>query len=153
MLLQSALKGMETYREALRSGSASNPSLISENTHKLASYIACAEDNLAELEYELEVKESESFNNHISNGKSVNAAKESVRREFTKERAMIVKVTRLVSSGWRLVSESQSRVKHLIAEANNQIYKHRKWCFLNFYGGSRKIRTFNRSVKSRELYR
>jgi len=122
MLLSTALKGMTRHREALLEvGGASNPSLISENTHRLAQYIAVAEEKLADLEEELEIKESDSFNQHIKEGKSVNAAKESVRREFTRERAQIIKVTRLVSSGWKLVSESQSRVKHLIAEANSQI--------------------------------
>lgn len=122
MLLSTALKGMTRHREVLlEAGGASNPSLISENTHRLAQYIAVAEERLADLEEELEIKESDSFNQHLKEGKSVNAAKESVRREFTKERAQIIKVTRLVSSGWKLVSESQSRVKHLIAEANSQI--------------------------------
>lgn len=122
MKLESALKGMSAQREVLRDkGSTSNPSLISEHTHRLAQYIAIAEEKLAELEHDLEIDESGSFHEHIKTGKSVNAAKESIRREFTKDRAMIAKTTRLVASGWRLVSESQSRVKHLIAEANNQI--------------------------------
>lgn len=122
MNLSTALKGMSTHREVLlEEGSTSNPSLISEETHRLAQYIALAEEQLATLEHDIEIKESASFHEHIKRGKSVNAAKESIRREFTEDRAMIIKVTRLVSSGWRLVSESQSRVKHLIAEANNQI--------------------------------
>lgn len=122
MLLSTSLKGMTTHREALlKPEGASNPSFISEHCHRLAQYIAATEDNLAELEAELEISEAKSFEEHLSGGKSVNASKESVRREFTKERAQIVKLTRLVSSGWKLVSESQSRVKHLIAEANNQI--------------------------------
>lgn len=121
MLLSTALKGMARHREALLElGGASNPSAISEHTHRLAQYIAVAEESLAELEEDLEIRESESFNNHIKEGKSVNAAKESIRRELTKERAQIIKITRLVSSGWKLVSESQSRVKHLLAEANSQ---------------------------------
>ena len=122
MLLSTALKGMARHREALLEiGSASDPSGISDHTHRLAQYIAVAEECLAGLESDLEIKESESFNRHISEGKSPNAAKESVRREFAKERAQIIKTSRLVSSGWRLATEAQSRVKHLIAEANNQI--------------------------------
>lgn len=122
MLLSTALKGMETHREALlEKGSASNPSFISEHTHRLSQYVAIVESELADLEYDLELKESESFHEHIKNGKSVNASKESIRREFTKERATINKYSRLVGSAWKLVSECQSRVKHLIAEATNQI--------------------------------
>lgn len=122
MNISTALKGMSTHREVLLDkGSTSNPSLISEHTHRFAQYIAVAEERLADLEHDLEINESKSFHEHIKDGKSVNAAKESIRREFTQDRAMIIKISRLVSSGWRLVSESQSRVKHLIAEANNQI--------------------------------
>ncbi len=122
MLLSTALKGMARHREALLElGSASNPTVISENAHRLSQYIAAAEETLADLEADLELSESKSFNDHVASGKSANAAKELIRREFTKERASIIKATRLVSSGWRLVSECQSRVKHLIAEAQNQI--------------------------------
>lgn len=122
MLLPAALQSMSNHRLALLDiGSISDPSYISGHTYQLAQYIAAAEGELAELEAQLEINESESFRQHIKLGKSVNAAKESIRREFTKERADIIRATRLVSSGWRLVNSSQSRVKHLIAEANNQI--------------------------------
>lgn len=122
MNLSDALQGMSEHRSALSDMSqASNPSYISEHTHKLAQYISSAEEILSELESQLEIKESESFKQHIADGKSVNAAKESIRREFIAERAEIMKTTRLISSGWKLVGASQSRVKHLIAEANNQI--------------------------------
>lgn len=120
-MLQQALEGIKKHREALREGSASNPSYISEQTYLLAQYIAMAEDVLSDLESDLSKREAVSFDNHIAGGKSANAAKESLKREFVDDRAKIVKVTRLVSSGWKLVSENQSRVKHLIAEANNQI--------------------------------
>ena len=122
MLLSAALQSMSWHRsKLLEPESTNNPSYISEHTHRLAQYIASAEESLADLEAQLEVLESDSFRQHIKLGKSANAAKESVRREFTKERADIIRATRLVSSGWKLVNSSQSRVKHLIAEANNQI--------------------------------
>ncbi len=121
MLLSSALKGMSRHREALREvGSACTPTYISEHRHRLAQYIAVVEDELADLEHDLEVKETASFHQHRKT-KSVNASKESIRREFTKDRADIARMTRLVSSGWKVVSESQSRVKDLLAEAANQI--------------------------------
>lgn len=121
MLLESALKAMAKHREVLlEQGSTSNPSLISEHTYRLAQYIGVAEERLADLESELEIKESRSFHEHVKQGKSVNAAKEAVRREFTEDRAKIAKVSRLVASALKIVSASQSRVKHLIAEANNQ---------------------------------
>jgi predicted secreted protein len=122
MLLATALKGISKHREALLElGSASSPSQISEHTHRLTLYLDAAGESLADLEAELEIKETASFHEHVKKGKSVNASKESVRREFTQERATIIRTSRLITSGFRLVSECQSRVKHLIAEANNQI--------------------------------
>ena len=122
MLLATALKGMSTHREALLDvASSSNPTYISEHCHRLTQYISISEEYLADLAAELETNEANSFHQHIADGKSPNAAKELIRREFTKERAQIIKLTRLNSSGWKLVGECQSRVKHLIAEATNQI--------------------------------
>lgn len=122
MQIASALKGASRHKEALlEPGSASNPTYISEHAHRLSQYIGVIDDYLADLESELEIKESESFHKHMASGKSANASKEIIRREFTKDRAEIIKLTRITASGWKLVSESQSRVKHLIAEATNQI--------------------------------
>jgi len=113
---------MSEHREALLEiSSVSNPTYISEHAHRLAQYISVAEEKLADLESELSINEDNLFKQYIKSGKSINASKESVKHELTKERSEVVKVTRLVSSGWKLVSEAQSRVKHLIAEANNQI--------------------------------
>lgn len=122
MLLATALRGMSEHKEALLAkGTASNPTYISEHAHRLAQYISVAEEKLADLEYELENNSAKLFDEHISSGKSVNASKEAVKHELTKERSEVARVSRLVSSSWKLVGEAQSRVKHLIAEANNQI--------------------------------
>lgn len=122
MDLTSAVKGMKTEKEALLEiGSASDPSGISTHTHQLSQYLGVLDDNLAEMEADLEIKESASFHAHRKAGKSPNAAKEIIRREFTKERADIIRIGRLAASGWKIVSEGQSRVKHLLAEAANQI--------------------------------
>lgn len=122
MLIKTALSGMSKYKEALLDNSnVSNPSLISEYTHRLTAYISAAEDYATDLEYDLSIKEAESFNKYIAEGKSANASKELVKRELVKDKATIERINRLVASGWRIVSESQSRMKHLIAEANNQI--------------------------------
>lgn len=121
MELQSALDAMQIHKDALLDEGASNPSVISENTHRLAQYIGVVEDRLAELEFDLEINESEKFQEYFAGGMSVNASKEASKRYFTKERALIAKTQRQTTAGWKIVSESQSRVKHLIAEANNQI--------------------------------
>lgn len=122
MKLQTALQGMYKHREALQDiGSASNPSLISEETHRLVQYLSLVEESLADLEAELKVNEASRFKQYIEDGNSANASKELLGRDFPEERAQIIKITRLVSSGWKLVNASQARVKHLIAEATNQI--------------------------------
>jgi len=122
MLLTTALKGMSEHREALLEiSSVSNPTYISGHAHRLAQYISVAEEKLADLESDLSINEDKLFKQYISSGKSVNTSKELVRHELTKEKSEVAKVSRLTSSGWKLVSEAQSRVKHLIAEANNQI--------------------------------
>lgn len=122
MLLTSALKGMEKYKEALHDyRGASTPSAISESAHLLAQYLSTAEDIIAGMQEKLDLDEAVSFEKHIVQGKSANAAKELTKREFVKERATIAKINRLVSSGWSLVNESQTRIKVLLAEASSQI--------------------------------
>lgn len=122
MQLSDAIKGMNEHRNALIDISQiNNPSYISEHTHHLAQYIAAADACISDIESELEIEEAKLFKEFVKQGMSANAAKESVKREFIEQRAQIIKTARLISSGWKLVSASQSRVKHLIAEANNQI--------------------------------
>lgn len=113
---------MKNCKEALLDvGSASNPSLISEQTHLLTQFISAAEESVVDMEHKLELDESKVFQAHVESGKSAHAAKELAKRNFVQERADINRVNRLVASAWKVVSECQSRVKHLIAEANGQI--------------------------------
>lgn len=120
--MSTALQGIAEHKEALLAQeSASNPTFISYHAHRLAQFLVVADDHLSDLVAELERKESESFNKHVQDGMSPNASKEMVRREFIEERTQVLKIGKLVSGGWKLVNESQSRVKHLIAEATNQI--------------------------------
>ncbi len=121
MLLPTALKGMVEARNALQQQEGiSNPSYISENIQKLAQYVGVLEEILAEDEADLIKKESEKFKSYMESGKSANMASNLLKYDFTTERAEIVKLIRLCNSSWKIISVSQSRVKHLIAEANNQ---------------------------------
>ena len=54
-------------------------------------------------------------------GKSANMADNLLKYDFVDERAQVIKLTRLCNSSWKIISVSQSRVKHLIAEALNQV--------------------------------
>lgn len=122
MLLATAMKGMLEAREALQAKEGiSLPSYISENTQRLALYTGAVEEVLAEGESELVKKTAKQFKDYMNAGKSANMAGELLKYDFTEERAEVAKLTRLCNSSWKIISVSQSRVKHLIAEATNQI--------------------------------
>lgn len=122
MLLTTALKGMSEARNSLQSSEGvSNPTFISEHTQGLAQYTGAVEEVLAEDEADLVIKSSTQFKKYIEEDKSVNMAGELLKHDFTTERAEVVKLTRLCNSSWKIISVAQSRVKHLIAEATNQI--------------------------------
>lgn len=99
----------------------STPTYISEHMQRLAQYTSAVEENLAELEKELKIKESQIYNKHRADGDSSNASNVAVDHETSEDKAEILKLTRLTSSSWKLISVSQSRIKHLLAEAANQI--------------------------------
>lgn len=122
MLLATALKGMSEARDALQKQEGiSLPSYISEQTQRLAQYTGAVEEILAENEAELVRKTSKQFKSYMDGGKSANMAGELLKYDFVEERAEVVQLTRLCNSSWKIISVSQSRVKHLIAEATNQI--------------------------------
>lgn len=122
MLLATSLRGMLEAREALQKQEGiSLPSYISEHTQRLAQYTGAVEEILAESEADLVKKEAGMFKQYMDENKSANMATNLLKFDFTEERAEIVKLTRLCNSSWKIISVSQSRVKHLIAEATNQI--------------------------------
>jgi hypothetical protein len=122
MLLATAKKGMLEARSALaKSEGVSLPSYISEHTQRLAQYTGSVEESLAKSEADLVKLTAEKFKAYMTDGKSANMAGELLKYDFTEERAEVVELTRLCNSSWKIISVSQSRVKHLIAEATNQI--------------------------------
>lgn len=124
MLLTTALQGMMEARTALQKSEAvSLPTFISEQIQILAQYTGAVEETLADDESELVVKESTKFKEYMSGDKpkSANMASNLLKYDFVDERAEIVKLTRLCNSSWKIIGVCQSRIKHLIAEATNQI--------------------------------
>lgn len=122
MLLATALTGMLDARNALQKPEGiSLPSYISEQIQKLAQYTGAVEEILAKEEAELVKNEATQFKKYMNSGKSANMATNLLKYDFTIDRAEIVKLTRLVNSSWKIIGVSQSRIKHLIAEATNQI--------------------------------
>lgn len=113
---------MLEIRSALRdTGGVSNPAFISEQIQKLAQYTGVAEEHLAEQESALVKLEAQKFQEYIDSGKSVNMTTGLMKYAFSDERADITKLSRLANSSWKIIGVAQSRIKHLIAEANNQI--------------------------------
>lgn len=122
MLLTTALTGMLEARNTLQQPEGiSNPTYISEHTQRLAQYTGAVEEVLAEDEADLIRKESVQFKKYLDEKKSPNMATNLLKFDFTQEKAEIAKLSRLSNSSWKIISVSQSRVKHLIAEATNQI--------------------------------
>lgn len=122
MLVSTAINGMLEIRSALRdTGGVSNPAFISEQIQKLAQYTGVAEEHLAEQESALVKLEAQKFQEYIDSGKSVNMTTGLMKYAFSDERADITKLSRLANSSWKIIGVAQSRIKHLIAEANNQI--------------------------------
>jgi hypothetical protein len=122
MLLTTALTGMLEARGALQKPEGvSNPTYISEQTQRLAQYTGAVEEILASDEADLIIKESTQFKKYLDEKKSPNMATNLLKFDFTNEKAEIARLSRLTNSSWKIISVSQSRVKHLIAEATNQI--------------------------------
>lgn len=122
MKIDTAISGMMQAREALQeSEGLSSPTHISDNMYRLAQFVSAVEEGLGTLEEDLEVKEAQFFKEMTDAGNSVNATQVSMKYEFAKDRAYINKITRLVSSSWKLISASQSRIKNLVEESKNQI--------------------------------
>jgi hypothetical protein len=119
--METAVKNLLALRKALRGDQAvSSPAYISENMQRLAQYISAVEEPLFEMEKELSVLESNLFRSYVLEGSSANAASVRVGHELADQKAEIQRLSKLVSSSWKLIGASQSRIKHLIAEANNQ---------------------------------
>lgn len=120
MKLEDAVNGMLDAREKLRSKEGiNNPMYMSEHMDRLAQYTGAVEEHLADLE---EKYEKERYSRYLEYSKtlSATAADNKSKAEVHHEYAQRVKLTRLVSSSWRIVSEKQSRFNHLSSEIVGQ---------------------------------
>lgn len=122
MNLDSAVKSMLHERAVLQEESAIySPTFISEHMQMLAQYTGAVEERLAELEESLAKNEANLFKKYRKAGDSVNAATNKIKYDIAESKAEVAKLSRYVSSSWKLIGAAQSRIKHLVAEANNQI--------------------------------
>lgn len=121
MDIETAIAGVLQERSALQQSEGLSPSYISEHMYALTQYNGSLEEILAEEEKKLELQEAKFFKGYRAENMSVNAAQVQTKYDVAPERAEIIRLTRLCNSSWRFISSAQSRIKHLLAEAQNQI--------------------------------
>ena len=122
MKLDTALAGVLKERGALQKmeGTA-NPSYLSEHMQILSQYTSILEERVGEEKKKLEIREAELFKKYRKEGKSVNASEVQMKYDVAEDKAEVNRLMSLVSSSWRFISVTQSRIKHLIEESHNQI--------------------------------
>lgn len=122
MDIETAIAGVLTERSALQQPEGvSSPTYISEHMYLLTQFNSALEEVLAEEEKKFKNHEAELFKAYTKAGDSVNKAQTKIKYELAADEAEITRLTRLCSSSWRFIGSSQSRIKHLIQEAQNQI--------------------------------
>lgn len=122
MDIATAIAGVLQERSALQQMEGTpNPSYLSEHMQLLSQYNSILEERVGEEKKKLEIREAELFKGYRKEGMSVNASEVQLKYDVAVDRAEINRLQSLVNSSWRFVSSTQSRVKHLIQEAQNQI--------------------------------
>lgn len=123
MNIDTAIAGVLTERSALQQKEGlSMPTYISEHMQALAQYTSALEECVGNEQKRIDLKEAELFDQYTKKEKkSVNAAQTIIKYELAVDRAELARLTRLCSTSWRFISVAQSRHKHLIAEAQNQV--------------------------------
>lgn len=121
--METAIAGVLQERSALQKEEGiSNPSYISEHMQRLVQFNSILEERIGEEEKKLEIEEARLFTDYRTNmGMSVNAAQIQIKYDIAEDKAEITRLARLCNSSYKLISASQSRVKHLVEEAHNQI--------------------------------
>lgn len=122
MDLATAIAGVLQERSALQQMEGTpNPSYLSEHMQRLTQYNSILEERVGEEDKKLHIREAELFKAYRKKGMSVNASEVQVKYDVAVDRAEVKRLQSLVNSSWRFVSSTQSRVKHLILESQNQI--------------------------------
>lgn len=121
MQLDKALAGMFDAQNTLRSKEGvSNPVLLSEQMMRLSTYVSAVEEKLAEYERDYEQQYAVSLRERmLGKGLKVTQAEREVDIELSELKGQIKYLTRLVASAWRTVGVAQSRINHLIKQAES----------------------------------
>lgn len=119
MELDIALKGMFDAENSLRTKEGIlNPSTMSEGMQRLAQYTGIVEEHLASYEKDYEIRNAFELKKRIIDGKMrVTQAEREVDIELAELKGQIKYLGRLVASAWKQVGVIQSRINHLVREA------------------------------------
>lgn len=118
MGLDDEIKNMLDARAQLRSNAGiSDPMFMSKWMDVLAQATGAVEEHLADLEKQYEEKRTKLYLSYVKTS-SVTAAENNSKAETGSLSANIKRLTRLVGSSWKIVSEKQSRFNHLTSEWN-----------------------------------
>lgn len=122
MKIDTAIAGVLQERAALQNMEGTpNPTYLSEHMQLLSQYNSILEERVGDEKKKLDIREAELFKGYRKEGMSVNASEVQTKYDVAPEKAEINRLTTLVTSSWRFISATQSRVKHLITESQNQI--------------------------------
>lgn len=123
MELDKAIKGMLDAESQLRSRQGvSNPTVMSEAMMRLSQYLGAAEEHLASYEKDYEVNLSLMLKKYmLEQNMKPTPAEARAKMDLGETKGEIAYLSRLVSSGWRQVGVAQSRINHLIREAQTQM--------------------------------
>lgn len=119
MDLQLAIKGVFDAENKLRSvEGVNNPSYMSTHMMRLSQFTSAVEQHLADLEKLYEIESSVLLRKFLIDEKlAVTNADKRVKVEMGETKGQIVYLTRIVGSAWRQVGVIQSRINHLVREA------------------------------------
>lgn len=121
MDLDKAIEGMLDAEKKLRTAQGiNNPVTMSEQMMRLSQYLGAVEEHLANYERDYEVSLAQNLHRlMILEGMKPTPAEARAKMELGETKGQIVYLSRLVTSGWRQVGVIQSRINHLIREAQS----------------------------------
>lgn len=121
MELSQSLKGVFDAENALRTPrGVTDPSTMSVQMMRLSQYLGSVEEKLAEYEKGFEIQFATLLKEYLMDKKmKVTQAERMVDIELAGLKGEIKYLTRIVSSGWRQTGIIQSRINHLIKQAES----------------------------------
>lgn len=119
MDLQKAIEGMLDAESKLRTPRGiNNPTTMSEQMMRLSQYLGAVEEHLAVYERDYETNLAIALKRYmLEQNMKPTPAEARAKMDLGEVKGQVAYLGRLVSSGWRQVGVIQSRINHLIREA------------------------------------